>query len=172
METIERSTKFELPGPGIAVDGSGQSFLIISFGGGENAALARMWLNEAITIGPVQWLTFTTFNPEARRQLFRSLLSTRNGVRVMVVGTRFDVLQTGAVARSAGALEQEIRSVQTDISSLPIYCAHCRHTSPVTGGAGDVVTCPACARRLEIHPHISTFRGSYLASNALAQEAP
>lgn len=161
-----------LPGPGNAVDGCGQSFLIISFGSGENATLARTWLNEAITLGPVQWLTFAAYNPDTRRQLSRILSAARNGVRIMVVGTQFDVLQTVALARAAGALEKEIRSVQTDTSSLPIYCAHCRHTSSVTGGPGDMVTCPACARSVEIHPHLSGIRGSYLASDALARELP
>lgn len=158
--------------PGIAVDPSGKSFLIISFGSGENAALARAWLTEAAELGPVQWLTFADFNPETKRQLSRGLASSFNGVRIMVVGPQFDVLQTIALARTTGALENEVRSLVTNTADLPVYCAHCRATNRVVGGVGDVVTCPACARTLEIHAHLSSVRGSYLASDALARELP
>jgi hypothetical protein len=157
---------------GIAVDGSGISFLIISFGSGEHAALARAWLTEAAESGPVQWLTFADYNPETRSQLSRALSSSLNGVRIMVAGRQFDVLQTIALARSAGALETEVRGLVTSTVDLPIYCAHCRATSRVVGGVGDVVTCPACVRTVEIHAHLSGVRGSYLASDALARELP
>lgn len=155
-----------------AVDGSGASFLIISFGSGENAARARMWLTEAAESGPVQWLTFADYNPETSRQLYRALSSSLNGVRIMVVGRQFDVLQTIALVRSAGALENEVRSLVTNAGDLPIYCAHCRGTNRVVGAVGDVVTCPACGRTVEIHAHLSGVRGSYLASDALARELP
>lgn len=155
-----------------AVDGSGSSFLIISYGQDENAGFARAWLTEAAPVGPVQWLTFADFSPDTRRQLSRALRSCRNGLRIMVVGPQFDVLQTIALARSIGALEKEVRSLVTDAADLPIYCAQCRVTSRVRGGAGDVVTCPACARTVEIHAHLSGARGSYLASDALARDLP
>ena len=155
-----------------AVDGSGSSFLIISYGQGENAGFARAWLTEAAPVGPVQWLTFADFTPDTRRQLSRALRSCRNGLRIMVVGPQFDVLQTIALARSVGALEKEVRSLVTDAADLPIYCAQCRVTSRVRGGAGDVVACPACARTVEIHAHLSGARGSYLASDALARDLP
>jgi hypothetical protein len=158
--------------PGIVVDPGGKIFLIISFGSGENAALARAWLAEAAELGPVQWLTFADFAPETRRQLYQALSSSLNGVRIMVVGPQFDVLQTLALARAAGALENEVRSLVTNTADLPVYCAHCRATSRVVGGVGDAVTCPACARTLEIHAHLSSVRGSYLASDALARELP
>jgi hypothetical protein len=158
--------------PGIAVDPSGKLFLIISFGSGENAALARAWLAEAAELGPVQWLAFSDFAPETGRQLSQALSSSLNGVRIMVVGPQFDVLQSLALARAAGALENEVRSLVTNTADLPVYCAHCRATSRVVGGVGDAVTCPACARTLEIHAHLSSVRGSYLASDALARELP
>lgn len=160
------------PSPGAPVDGSGTSFLIISFGSGENATLARSWLTEAAELGPVQWLSFADFNPETTRQLSRALSSSLNGVRIMVVGRQFDVLQTIALARSTGALEKEVLSLVTDAADVPMYCAHCRATSRVIAGVGDVVTCPACLRTVEIHAHLSRARGSYLASDALARELP
>ncbi len=156
----------------VSVDNTGTSFLIISFGQGENAGVARKWLSEAAAIGPVQWLTFALFNDDTRRQLGRVLRSSLNGLRIMVTGPQFDVLQTIAVARQHGTLEQEIASLITDTSELPIYCAHCRATSRVRAGAGDTVACPGCARTLEIHPHLSGTRGSYLASDARARDLP
>jgi hypothetical protein len=170
--TAEQSLDVPLRNSTNAVDGTGSSFLIISYGQGENAGFAKAWLTEAAPIGPVQWLTFADFNADTKRQLSRALCSCRNGLRIMVVGPQFDVLQTIALARCSGALEKEVRSLVTDAADLPIYCAHCRETSRVRGGAGEVVTCPACARTVEIHAHLSGLRGSYLASDALARDLP
>lgn len=156
----------------VSVDGTGTSYLIVSYGWGENSEVARGWLTEALALGPAQWLTFDAFDAGAGRQLGRALRSSLNGLRTMIVGPQFDVLQTVALARSSGALELEIQSVITDRADLPIYCAHCRATSRVHGAPGGTVACPGCARTLEIHPHLSGTRGSYLASDALARDLP
>ncbi|RAM37753.1 hypothetical protein DBZ45_09140 [Arthrobacter globiformis] len=171
-ETAVQNLNTRTGRPDTAVDRSGNSFLIVSFGSGENAALARAWIAEAAELGQVQWLTFSEINAETRRQLRQALASSLNGVRIMIVGRQFDVLQTVALARAAGALEKEVLSLVTNAVDLPIYCAHCRATSSVVGGVGDVVTCPACDRTVEIHAHLSGVRGSYLASDALARELP
>jgi hypothetical protein len=154
------------------LDPGGTSFLIISYGKGENSSVARQWLAEALEVAPVQWLTFTRFTPDAGRQLSRTLCSSRNGLRIMIVGAQFDVLQTTALALRSGALAEEVRGLASDISSLPIYCAHCRQTNCVTGEPGGRVACPGCARTLEIHPHLSAVRGSFLASDACARDVP
>lgn len=170
--TAEKALGSPPRGTAVSVDTTGASFLIISFGQGENAGVARTWLNGAAALAPVQWLTFADFNADTSRQLGRAFGSSLTGVRIMVVGPQFDVLQTIAVARRRGALEQEITSLITDTAELPIYCAHCRATSRVRGGAGDTVACPGCARTLEVHPHLSGTRGSYLASDARARDLP
>jgi hypothetical protein len=156
----------------VSVDTSGTSFLITSYGHGQNAETARRWLTDAARLGPVQWLTFTDFNPHSKRHLARAFRSSLNGVRIMIVGTQFDVLQSVALARNNGALAEEIHGFISDASDLPIYCAHCRATSRVPGAAGDLAVCPGCARTVEIHPHLSAVRGSYLASDAHARELP
>lgn len=170
--TAERGLEARSWAKEITVDNTGTSFLVISFGQGENAAAARKWLTEAATTGPVQWLTFENFDDDTNRQLGRVFTSSLNGLRIMILGAQFDVLQTVAVARRSGALEQEIQALVTDTADCPIYCAHCRATSRVRGGAGDTVTCPGCARTLEVHPHLSGTRGSYLASDARARDLP
>lgn len=156
----------------VSVDTTGTSFLVISFGRGENAAAAREWLTEAAATGPVQWLTFEEFDDDTGRRLGWVFNSSLNGLRIMILGPQFDVLQSVAVARRSGALETEIQALITDTAELPIYCAHCRATGRVRGGAGDTVTCPGCARSLEVHPHLSGTRGSYLASDARARDLP
>jgi len=157
------------PGTAVSIDETGTSFLIVSYGEGENAAIARTWLSEAAAFGPVQWLTFPDFNADTARHLSRTLSSALTGLRVTVVGTRFDVLQTFALLRGKGALEGEVRGQVSDNGDLPLYCAHCRATSRVMASPGDLVECPACARTLEVHPHVSAARGSYLGSDAYAR---
>lgn len=154
------------------LDTSGTSFLIISYGDGENSGVARSWLTEALEIGPAQWLTFALFSSDAERQLSRTLTSSANGLRIMIVGAQFDVLQATALVLRSGALAEEIRCLVSDVSTVPIYCAHCRETNCVAGEPGDRVVCPGCARALEIHPHLSAARGSYLASDACARDLP
>lgn len=154
------------------VDRSGSSYLIISYGQGENAVVARRWLAEAAPLAPVQWLTFRELDAETRRQLTRSLRASSNGIRVMVVGACYDVMQTIALARSCGAIEEELCSLITGARDIPIYCAHCRTTSRVQNEPGELALCPCCSRTLEIHLHMSTSRGSYLASDARARDLP
>lgn len=169
--TLDRNiSSFELSDN--TVDPSGSSYLLISFGQNESETHARALLADAMNHGPVQWLTFASFSPVSRRPIEGALRSCRNGVRIAIIGNQFDVLQCAALARSLGALENEIRKLITESSDLPIYCAHCRQTSRVVGTPGSVVVCSACARSVEIHAHFSESKGCFLASDARARTLP
>ncbi len=152
----------EVPEP---VDPSGRSFEVFGFGDG--AAVARAWSDEARSHGPVGLVVAATFEVGAVRS---ALVEARCGVRVMICGPQDDVLLALAEARSVGAEPEELRSFVTRDDVLPIFCAHCRGTHRVAAVPGGTVECPGCARVLEVHPHLSAVRGSFLASDARARE--
>lgn len=151
------------------VDRTGTSFVVAAFGAGEGEAalIARRWAEQASLHASTTDLTFAEYDPQAWRS---ALQGARCGVRVMVVGSQSTVLLALAEARALGLSPAELRSFVTSTDDVAIYCAHCRRTSQVSGAPGDVVTCPGCARSLEIHPHLSAVRGSFLASDARARE--
>lgn len=154
------------------VDRSGTSFLVIAVGASQCAHIARAWAQQAEAIAPTILAVYESLEPDDRSDLVRVLGRCRTGVRIMVVGGQYDVLTALALARSAGAIGDELRSFVTHEHDLPIYCAHCRDTYRVEGSPGDDAQCPGCLRILEIHPHMSAVRGSFLASDAHARELP
>jgi ribosomal protein S27E len=154
------------------IDLGAKSFLIVAFGHEQRITeVARQWLAQAESAAPTVFVTLESLTDASNVSAFAAALTgARIGVRLMVVGGQFDVLMALAQARAAGALPQEMISFVVHTQDLPMYCAHCRNTFRVAGAPGDEVTCPGCARRLEIHPHFSAVRGSFLASDALARE--
>lgn len=151
------------PGP---VDATGRGYLLVGFGD-EGVGVVRSWAAAAAAYGPVATLLAARFD---RPSLDRALATTRCGVRVMVAGPQDAVLLALAVAREAGAEPEELRSFVTRTDVLPLYCAHCRTTSSVVAAPGGVAACPACAVALDVHPHLSAVRGSFLGSDARARE--
>lgn len=166
---------FSLPrfagAPG-GVDPAGASFLIVAVGPEpETASVARAWVNEAEAMGPATLAVLDAMSdPNDRAVLDRLLARSKTGVRVMVVGGQYDLLQVVATARAAGVIEEEITAYPVHRRDLPVFCVHCRRVSRVEGEPGMTVACPGCARVLEIHPHAAGVRGSFLASDARARE--
>lgn len=161
----------EAPEP---VDAAGSSFLVVALGRDpETARVARGWVDQAEPMAPTTLGVLDgTDDPADRATLDRLLAGARTGVRLMVVGGQYDVLLVLSAGRAAGLLPVELRSFVTSTTELPLYCAHCRDTHRVTGAPGDEVTCPGCARVLEIHAHLAGALGSFLASDARASELP
>lgn len=151
------------------VDVTGRSFVVLQLGP-DARAVADGWAAAAAALGPVDRHRWDRLDPDAREALGAVLAGLSCGVRIMVVGPQDDVLLALALAREAGAEPAELRCFVTRTDVLPVYCAHCRETERVVAGPGDVVSCPSCARRLEIHPHVSAVRGSYLGSDATARD--
>lgn len=159
-----------LPDEPAAVDESGTSFLVLALGGGPLAAeIARTWTAAAEPLGPTTLGVLDGIDDPDDRATFELLLDrARAGVRVMVVGGQYDVLQTLALLRRHGALESELRAFVTDRSDLPVFCAHCRATFRASTVPGGLTVCPGCERTLEVHEHHAKHLGSFLASDAEA----
>ena len=154
------------------VDPGGTSYVVVAVGpDAEVAGVAGGWVRAAEALAPTALAVLDAMSDPADRTTLADVLDrARTGVRVLVVGGQYDVLQTLAFAREIGLLPHELTSFVTHTRDLPLYCAHCRDTHRVEGEPGGEVTCPGCARRLEIHAHLSAARGSFLASDARARE--
>lgn len=157
----------DVPDP---VDTDGTSFVVIAAGGGRAAGeVARAWTDRAEGVGPATLVVLETIDDEADRATFDAVLARAcTGVRVMVVGGQYDVLQILSLLRRTGALGSELRSFVTDRSDIPVFCAHCQTTFRATARPGDEAPCPRCRLTLEIHEHLAVLRGSFLASDANA----
>lgn len=171
MGTIEApgSTGLSLPAwpaAPVPVDETGRRYLLVGFGD-EGVAVTDAWSAVAAAHGPVATLVASRFDKQA---VDEALATTRCGVRVMVAGPLDAVLLTLAAARENGAEPEELRSFVTSTDVLPLYCAHCRATNSVAAAPGDVAPCPTCGVALDVHPHLSAARGSYLGSDASARE--
>ncbi|MGW5105940.1 dimethylamine monooxygenase subunit DmmA family protein [Nocardia sp. NPDC004123] len=153
------------------VDTTGTSFLVLAVGGGSKAAaLAREWTAEAEALGPTTLAVLDAIDHPADREAFQTVLGrARTGVRVMVVGGQYDVLQSLSMLRRSGALEAELRCFVTDYSEIPVFCAHCQTIFRAVAAPGGAATCPGCGRDLEVHEHLAALLGSFLASDAKAR---
>lgn len=154
------------------VDPDGASYLVLAIGAHpDTARVARSWVESAEAMAPTTLGVLDRLDDPVDRAALRELVGrTRTGVRVMVVGGEYDVLQALAEARAAGLLPVELRSFVSDRADLPVYCAHCRATHRIATRPGAEVDCPGCGRRLEVHEHLSAHRGDFLASDARARE--
>lgn len=153
-----------------AVDPSGTSFLILSFGGLESAQVAGDWMAEAKNYGPTTLAVFEEFDDDAAATLPGVLQRLRIGVRILVVGGQHDVLATLALAQAHGASEAELYGFATHTRDLAFYCAHCRGTYRAEIAPGGTVRCPDCDRLLEVHAALNRARGSFLASDTEARK--
>ncbi|QGF24050.1 heme-dependent oxidative N-demethylase family protein [Raineyella fluvialis] len=161
----------ERPDP---VDADGSSFLVIAVGDDPRTDLiARDWARDAARVGGTALTRLGSMTDSAdRARLAGQLDQLRTGMRLMVVGGQYDVLQVLAEARAAGAIAAELRAFVVHRRDLPVQCAHCRQTHRVEAAPGDEVACPGCQRILAIHPHLAAVRGSFLGSDAHARDLP
>jgi hypothetical protein len=151
-----------------AIDPEAATHLVIAIGSApETSEVAGAWVRAAEAVAATTMLVLDNIDDPADRAGYDEVLaSARTGVRILIVGGQYDVLRALAIARDAGAIPAELSAYVVDTSELPLYCAHCRDTHRVGGAPGDFVTCPGCARLLEIHPHLAAASGSFLASEA------
>lgn len=157
-------------------DQNAASYLVIAVGAqASTAAAARRHTEAAEAIGPTTLLVLDDVDaPVDAAALGEALAAARTGVRIIVVGGRYDVLQAIARTRAAGAIPAEISADMTHQVDLPIYCAHCRARHRVVADPGGRVGCPGCALLLEVHDHLAGVLGCYLASDSgeVAPRAP
>lgn len=148
------------------------AYLVVALGTeGSTRSVANQWVTAAKAIAPVILLVLDTMASAADRDSLETALGrARTGCRILVVGGQYDVLQALAAIRDAGAIPAELTSFVVHTRDLPIYCAQCRKTSRVAGAPEDEVECPGCGRTVAIHPHMSAALGSFLASDARAQD--
>lgn len=154
------------------LDLAAASYLVIAIGSDpETAEVARAWTEQAEGVAPTTLVVLDSMASPADRDVLEEALGQACvGVRILVAGGRYDLLQALAFARGHGALPHELTSQMTQTRDLPVYCAHCRSTHRVTADPGGEVSCPGCLRLLEVHEHHSATLGSYLASDAQARD--
>ena len=150
----------------------GASYLVVAIGTDPvTADVARAWTAEAEGAAPTTLVVLDSMTVVADRDVLAEMLGrARVGVRILVVGGRYDALQACAFTRAHGALPHELASRVTHERDLPVYCAHCRDTLRVSAEPGGEAVCPGCGRLLEVHDHLSAVLGSYLASDARARK--
>ncbi|WP_332667235.1 dimethylamine monooxygenase subunit DmmA family protein [Aeromicrobium sp.] len=154
------------------LDLTAASYLVIAIGTDPvTASVTQAWTAEAEGVAPTTLVVLDSMDSQADRDVLATVLGqTCVGVRCLIAGGRYDVMQALAFARERGALPPELASRVTHERDLPVYCAHCRGTHRVAAVPGGEVACPGCHRRLEVHEHHSAVLGSYLASDAQARE--
>ncbi len=157
-----------------AVDPSATSYVVVAVGADAGTReVAGAWVADAEGRAPTTLVVLDAVaDPRDRAELTEALERARTGVRVMAVGGQHDVLAVLTAARDAGAIDAELAAYCTHTDDLPMYCAHCRATHRVEARPGEEVTCPGCARVLEIHAHFTRALGSFLASDAHAAGLP
>ena len=148
--------------PSQDLDITGASHLIVQVGPTVDATTERVAL--ARSHAPTTLLNLPAYDAAGAETLKATLRLSRVGLRVMVIGGQYDVLQALAECRASGVLPPELRAIVTHTRDLPVFCAHCRTTSRICAVTGGEATCPGCSRRVEIHSHTSEIRGSFLAS--------
>ncbi|WP_332641982.1 dimethylamine monooxygenase subunit DmmA family protein [Aeromicrobium sp.] len=154
------------------LDLAAASYLVVAIGSDPlTAEVAQSWIAEAESVAPTTLVVLDSMAAQPDREVLADMLvRARVGVRVLIAGGRYDVLQALAFAREHGTLAYELDSRVTHERDLPVYCAHCRGTHRVAATPGGEVACPGCRRQLEVHEHHSAVLGSYLASAAQARE--
>jgi hypothetical protein len=150
-----------------APDLTGTSFLVMRLGPDVVGAQLAAWARAAASRGPVAHVAVPSFE-EGRPLIDAALDRARTGVRILVVGGRFDVQQTSALVRAHGASAEEIATAVTHERDAAVYCVHCRDVQRLTPLDG-FASCPGCGRTLEIYDNLSSHRGSYLAADADAR---
>ncbi|NLS10722.1 hypothetical protein HGQ17_12110 [Nesterenkonia sp. MY13] len=143
-------------------DLTGASFLLISYGDSEAEAVVQQWeagLRRTDLDPPVLRFHASAFD---RDQLADKLAEARCGVRLMIAGGQYDVLQAMATARALGLETGEITRYATAYEDLPLFCPHCQTTSRAYAEVFDWTDCTGCHRVLTIKPHYSSQRGSFL----------
>ena len=156
------------------IDTTGTVFLVVAVGDDEEThRVARTWVHAAAAACPTRLLILDALSADGeRRALERELANAVVGTRIALVGGQYDVLTAQAVCREAGAIAAELSAYVSHTRDLPVYCAHCRGTYRVESEPGGLVWCQGCGLRLEVHPHHSAARGSFLASAADARALP
>ncbi|WP_168929378.1 dimethylamine monooxygenase subunit DmmA family protein [Nocardioides sp. GY 10113] len=154
------------------IDTRARSFLVVAIGAdAETARVAREWTTLAEGVAPTTLAVLDDIDaPSDLATLADVAGSARVGVRILVVGGRYDAHRAVALLREHGALPVEIQVSVTHADDLPVYCAHCRDIRRVVGEPGGLVECPGCARLLEVHDLLATAMGCYLASDSRARE--
>ena len=161
------------PGAGLSsADGTGTSYLLVGVGP-EAAHVLEAWaagLAAGAYADAVRVLHADDV-PAAREALARALGRAWVGVRLRLTGPAAACLALRATAVAAGVEDDELHVQPTDATALELFCAHCRHVTPVAAAVGDVVPCDGCDRSLVVYHHVSRRTGWFLGYMSDAEEA-
>ncbi|MFT4042599.1 MAG: DUF3445 domain-containing protein [Gordonia sp. (in: high G+C Gram-positive bacteria)] len=155
------------------VDTAGAAYLVVAIGADVTTGrVARDWVAAASSAGPTRLLVLDTLTHDMdRTALTGALDESITGTRILIVGGQGEVMWALSVARAKGAIAAELTAYVVHTRDLLAYCAHCAQTTLCQAAPGDIVDCPGCGRRIEIHAHHSSVRGSFLACAAAGEES-
>jgi dimethylamine monooxygenase subunit C len=103
--------------------------------------------------------------------LARLLGDCRTGVRIILAGPEASVMRAAAVARSHGAVTEELvlladEALQGEHAVEPggrrVFCVTCRGPFDAVAALGDVVACDGCGQRLTVDHRFSRRHAAYL----------
>lgn len=96
----------------------------------------------------------------ALQQLHDGLEQACMSARLYAVGDEDTIWQALRVAERAGMGSEALRRHRVATQARPVYCVHCRHTTP--GVTTNVADCVVCGRALFVRDHFSRRLGAYM----------
>lgn len=100
--------------------------------------------------------------------LQQQLSAARMGARLYLAGSEDLVWQASRLAQRFGLGECEVRRWRCGAVSRPVFCVHCRVTTP--GVRSNVVACSGCSRMLFVRDHFSRRLGAYMGFQVDAED--
>jgi len=97
---------------------------------------------------------------EALYAFYRSLPDVRMGTRFYVSGTESFMWSLCKLASLFDVQESEIMKQLSNSLSRPVYCVHCKATTPDV--KTNIVSCIKCSRKLFVRDHFSRHLGAYM----------
>lgn len=92
--------------------------------------------------------------------LDRMLGDMRMGTRIYLAGSESFMWAVAKVASQHGVHEDDILKQQVATLARPVYCVHCKATTPDV--TTNIAVCSQCGRKLFVRDHFSRRLGAYM----------
>ncbi|QSE92609.1 hypothetical protein JWS13_30365 [Rhodococcus pseudokoreensis] len=146
-----------------SMDLTGRHYLLVILGEAPSAAAkAKQW---ARALHDAQ-RSISEHTASSAATVGDLIASSTVGIRIMICGPEFEVMQAVAAARSHGVLPCEMFVHITHVDAIHVYCPHCDTATRTIAQPNTTAECSGCRRDLLVRPHTSSHRAMYLASVA------